>query len=1148
MTDLTPWDTIATRSLRDEDALVRNLLDQAALAPADRAAITAAGADLVRRIRGATRPGLMEVFLAEYGLSTDEGIALMCLAEALLRVPDAETMDALIEDKIAPSDWGRHLGHSASSLVNASTWALMLTGKVLDDREPGVVGHLRAAVKRLGEPVIRSAVSRAMKEMGRQFVLGETIEKAMARAKEMEAKGYTYSYDMLGEAARTEADARRYHLSYSKAITAIAAAAKGDDIGANPGISVKLSALHPRYEVAKEARVMEELVPRVRALAGLARAAGLGFNIDAEEADRLALSLKVIEAVLADPALKGWDGFGVVVQAYGRRCGAVIDWLYALAQRLDRRIMVRLVKGAYWDAEVKRAQVLGLESFPVFTRKQATDVSYIANARKLLGMTDRIYPQFATHNAHTVAAILHMAKDLPGGVLAYEFQRLHGMGERLHDIVHTDQSTRCRIYAPVGAHRDLLAYLVRRLLENGANSSFVNQIVDEDVPAERVAACPLTRIEEMAAIPSAAVTPPPDLFPGRRNSNGLDLTSAADLAAIEAARAPFHETLFEASPLLAGRPAGGERTEVLNPATGALTGHVLAASAADVDTALRLAEPWAAAPAERAEVLNRAADLYEENLGEIFALLAREAGKTLADALSELREAVDFLRYYAAGIGGLAHPAHGAFACISPWNFPLAIFTGQIAAALAAGNALLAKPAPQTPLVAALAVRLLHRAGVPETALQLLPGGGEVGAMLTSDPRVHGVCFTGSTATAQKIRRAMAGNLSPTAPLIAETGGLNVMVVDSTALPEQAVRDIIASAFQSAGQRCSALRCLYVQEDVAETITGMLFGAMDELALGDPWDLATDIGPLIDEQAQAAIRAHVEAARADGRLLKTLAAPSTGHFLAPAVISVPGIEAMGREIFGPVLHVAKFRASEVGQLAGRINASGYGLTFGLHTRIDDRVQEMTERLAVGNAYVNRNQIGAVVGSQPFGGEGMSGTGPKAGGPDYLHRFTRAAPPGAGSPGAPADEAEIAQRLATPVAAKPAEPLDLPGPTGESNRLRFEPRAPLLCLGPGAEAALAQAKSVRKLGGHAVEAPDLPPAALARLHGFSGALWWGEAGTARAYAQALAGREGPILPLVGGLPDRAHVAHERHICIDTTASGGNARLLAAVSED
>ena len=876
------WQIIDTGALRDEAALIETLIAGAALDTATRQKITDTGADLVNRIRASAKPGLMEVFLAEYGLSTEEGVALMCLAEALLRVPDAPTMDALIEDKIAPSDWGRHLGKSASSLVNASTWALMLTGKVLDDREPGIAGHLRAAVKRLGEPVIRAAVGRAMKEMGRNFVLGETIGAALKRAQELEAKGYTYSYDLLGEAARTEADARRYHLSYGNAITAIAKAATHGDIRENPGISVKLSALHPRYEVAKRDRVMVELVPRVKDLAGLARAAGLGFNIDAEEADRLALSLQVIEAVLADESLRGWDGFGVVVQAYGRRAGAVIDWLYALSQRLDRRIMVRLVKGAYWDAEVKRAQVLGLESFPVFTRKQATDVSFIATARKLLGMTDRIYPQFATHNAHTVAAILEMADDNK----AFEFQRLHGMGERLHDIVLSDHGTRCRIYAPVGAHRDLLAYLVRRLLENGANSSFVNQIVNEDVPPERVAACPLTMMEAVASPVNLALPTGLQLFGARRNAQGWDLTDAGDLAKIAAAREPFATHQFTAGPLIAGHVTGGDVLTVRDPATGATVGQVTHAAAEDVAAALRLAEPWTADASIRAKVLERAADLYEAEFGPIFALLAREAGKTLADAVSELREAVDFLRYYAAGAREIAAPARGIFACISPWNFPLAIFTGQIAAALATGNAVLAKPAGQTPLIAALAVSLLHKAGVPLTALQLLPGDGAVGAALTRDARVKGVAFTGSTETALKIRGAMADNLDPGAPLIAETGGLNAMLVDSTALPEQAVRDILAAAFHSAGQRCSALRCLYLQEDIADTVQEMLFGAMDELLLADPWALASDVGPVIDAEARDGIAAYVAAARGEGRVLKEMAAPTIGTFIGPTVLRV----------------------------------------------------------------------------------------------------------------------------------------------------------------------------------------------------------------------------------------------------------------------
>ena len=1134
---------IETGSLAEEAGLVRELVAEAGLDAATRARIVDAGADLVRRIRSSAKPGLMEVFLAEYGLSTEEGISLMCLAEALLRVPDAETMDALIEDKIAPGDWGRHLGKSASSLVNASTWALMLTGKVLEDRENGVVGHLKAAVKRLGEPVIRRAVAQAMKEMGRQFVLGEDISAAMKRAQELEGQGYTYSYDMLGEAARTEGDARRYHLSYSAAITAIASAARGNDIRANPGISVKLSALHPRYEVAKEARVMAELVPRVRALAGLARAAGLGFNIDAEEADRLALSCRVIEAVLEDASLAGWDGFGVVVQAYGRRAGAVIDWLYATAQRLDRKIMVRLVKGAYWDAEVKRAQVMGLESFPVFTRKQATDVSYIANAKKLLGMTDRIYPQFATHNAHTVAAILEMATD----PLAYEFQRLHGMGERLHDLVLTDNQTRCRIYAPVGAHRDLLAYLVRRLLENGANSSFVNQIVDADVPPEAVAACPIGAMAALA-LPNPSLPAGPALFGARRNAAGWDLTDARDLAQISAARDGFADTVFEAAPVGAfAADAAQAGQAVLDPASGAIVGHVVNATAGQVTEAVAMARPWQATPSERAAVLNRAADLYEAAFGEVFALLSREAGKTLGDAVSELREAVDFLRYYAAGAIGLTNPARGVFACISPWNFPLAIFTGQVAAALAAGNAVIAKPAEQTPLIAALAVRLLHRAGVPLAAMQFLPGdGATVGAALSAQPDIAGIAFTGSTATAKLIRSAMATRGNPVAPLIAETGGLNAMVVDSTALPEQAVRDVIASAFQSAGQRCSALRCLYLQEDVADHVEAMLLAAMDELTLGNPWDLATDIGPVIDRQAQGGIAAYIAAARAEGRVLKAMAVPGTGHFIGPTVLRVAGIADMPHEIFGPVLHIARFAARDLTLVIDAINATGYGLTFGLHTRIDDRVDQVLRRLRVGNAYVNRNQIGAVVGSQPFGGEGLSGTGPKAGGAQYLQRFTSAAVGMAAADGSAVAEAAVAQALARLMpSALPVHAENLPGPTGESNRLSVYQRGPLVCLGPSAAAAAAQVAAVQALGGLAVAAAGLTAEALERL-AVSGAVWWGDAAGARVYAQALARRPGAIVPLIGAV-DAGHVTLERHVCIDTTASGGNAELLATVAD-
>jgi RHH-type proline utilization regulon transcriptional repressor/proline dehydrogenase/delta 1-pyrroline-5-carboxylate dehydrogenase len=1153
MTDMTtPTDlrqAIDAHYLADEAAMMRDLVARADLDPAARTAISAGAADLVRRIRGAASPGLMEVFLAEYGLSTEEGIALMCLAEALLRVPDAETIDALIEDKIAPSDWGKHLGHSASSLVNASTWGLMLTGKVLADRKPGPAGHLRGAIKRLGEPVIRSAVGRAMREMGRQFVLGEDIQAAMKRAAGMEKIGFTYSYDMLGEAARTDADARHYHLSYSRAISAIAAACTSDDVTGNPGISVKLSALHARYEEAQRDRVMDELVPRLRSLALLAKSAGQGFNIDAEEADRLSLSLDVIEAVASDPALAGWDGFGVVVQAYGQRAGQVLDWLHDLGHRTGQRFMVRLVKGAYWDAEIKRAQVMGLEGFPVFTSKSATDISYIANARKMLGMTDVIYPQFATHNAHTVHAVLHMADRMGVAKDAFEFQRLHGMGEELHKIVMADHGTRCRIYAPVGAHADLLAYLVRRLLENGANSSFVNQIVDEDVPAEEVAADPFADLESRYPLATG-----PTLFaPDRANSKGWDLTYRPTLAEIDARRDPHRNTRWQAAPLLASSgqtSAEAQARRIINPALpGDTVGQVTDATPEAVATALEVARPWDASATTRAETLRGVAAAYEENAEELFAILHREAGKSLLDAVGEVREAVDFLHYYARQIDRAEAPApRGRWVCISPWNFPLAIFTGQIAAALAAGNAVLAKPAEQTCLLAHRAAQLMHAAGVPTGALQLLPGAGQVGAALTSDSRINGVAFTGSTETALIIRRAMADNAAPGTPLIAETGGLNAMVVDSTALPEHAIRDILQSAFQSAGQRCSALRCLYVQNDVKDKVLTMLKGAMDELRLGDPWHLSTDVGPVIDDAARQTIVDHVDTARAEGLVLHELATPRDGTFVPPTLIEIDGIAALEREIFGPVLHVAGFDAEDLPEVLKQINATGYGLTFGLHTRIDDRVQEIVEAMRVGNIYVNRNQIGAVVGSQPFGGEGLSGTGPKAGGPHYLPRFLSPAPAGvAGAWDGPADLCNLRRSLAAAPAGAPGTPVDLPGPTGESNRLSDVARGPVLCLGPGAQAARAQAEAVRAHGGVPVEAAGaVPPEALADLPA-QAVIWWGDDATGRAYEAALAEREGPIVALITAQPDAAQVLHERHVCIDTTAAGGNAALLAAVAQ-
>ncbi|QQA43620.1 bifunctional proline dehydrogenase/L-glutamate gamma-semialdehyde dehydrogenase PutA [Pelagovum pacificum] len=1116
----------------DEETTVSALTEDAALPPEARATISARGAALVKEIRAASRPGLMEVFLAEYGLSTDEGIALMCLAEALLRVPDAETIDALIEDKIAPSDWGKHLGKSASSLVNASTWALMLTGRVLDDDRQAPFRALRGAVKRLGEPVIRTAVGRAMREMGRQFVLGEDIDRAMSRAAKMEAKGYTYSYDMLGEAARTEADALRYLDDYATAITAISRSATADDVTKNPGISVKLSALHPRYEEAQHDRALAEIVPRLVRLCQLAKDAKMGLNIDAEESDRLAISLDVIEAALTDPSLDGWNGFGIVVQAYGQRAGHVIDWVHDLAGRTGQRIMVRLVKGAYWDAEIKRAQVMGLKGFPVFTSKVATDISYAANARKLLGMTDRLYPQFATHNAHTMATILEMAKDMPRE--SWEFQRLHGMGETLHNLVLGQEKTRHRIYAPVGAHEDLLAYLVRRLLENGANSSFVNQIVDESVPPEVVAADPFAAKRSPAPIAEG-----PEMFaPERANSKGWDQTHRPTLAAIDAARGAFRKHEWHNTAL------NGESHEVRNPADPAdLVGTVTYATEADAKAAHAAATPWSTG--DRAAILNAAADAYEAHAEELFAILHREAGKSLPDAIGEVREAVDFLRYYAAGSRDEGNT--GTWVCISPWNFPLAIFTGQIAAALSMGNAVIAKPAEQTPLIASRAVELLHAAGVPTAALQLLPGDGSTGAALVTEPSLAGVAFTGSTETARRIRASMADHCAPGTPLIAETGGLNAMIVDSTALPEHAVRDILASSFQSAGQRCSALRCLYVQEDIAPKLLTMLKGAMDTLQLGDPWELSTDVGPVIDEEARASIADYVATARTEGRVLHELTTPDAGTFVAPTLIEVSDIDDLTHEVFGPVLHVATFKATEVDHVIERINAQGYGLTFGLHTRIDDRVQEVMDDIHVGNAYVNRNQIGAIVGSQPFGGEGLSGTGPKAGGPNYLTRF---APKGAERTGTAWTGQDSSDRIAKAfgkMAEAELDTLDLPGPTGESNRLTFVRRSGILCLGPSKEVAEAQATEVRALGGEPVIATgSLAPDDLATLPGLSAVLWWGDADEARVMEQALARRDGPLVPLVTFRPDKGHVCHERHVCIDTTAAGGNAQLLAAVA--
>lgn len=1187
--------TIRANYLPDEGEALAGLVSLAGLSDEMRAGISERAAGLVRTVRGASSPELMEVFLSEYGLSTREGVALMCLAEALLRVPDASTMDDLIRDKIAPHDWSSHSG-SSSIFVNASTWALMLTGRVLEDGEGGIEGTLRAMIRRLGEPVIRKAVSAAMREMGEQFVLGRTIDEAVKRGRDYTKKGYLYSFDMLGEAARTEADALRYHRAYADAIAALAATARDDDISRNHGISVKLSAIHPRYEVAQKETMLPVMTERLLSLALAAKTARMGLNVDAEEADRLDLSLDVIERVLSEPELAGWDGFGVVVQAYGPRAPHVIDWLHALAAKLDRRIMVRLVKGAYWDTEIKRAQVMGLPGYPVFTRKPNTDVSYIACAKKLLGMTDRIYPQFATHNAHTVAAILALAGE---NRQAFEFQRLHGMGEALHEAVRAAEGTRCRIYAPVGAHSDLLAYLVRRLLENGANSSFVHQIVDKAVSAEEIARDPFETIARQGPAANPAIPRPADIFGAQRaNSVGWDITDPVTLDRIETGRAKF------AAPHRWQAGSGKKGRPVVNPARpDEVVGEVFEADAAAVkkavDKAVTAQPAWAAAPvASRAAALLKAADLYEENAVEFFALCGREAGKTLADAVAEVREAVDFLRYYAgqAASAEAGTEARGVIACISPWNFPLAIFTGQIAAALVTGNAVLAKPAEQTPLIAARAVALLHEAGVPADVLRLLPGDGpSVGAPLTADPRIAGVCFTGSTEVARLIERQLAKTAAPDAMLIAETGGLNAMIVDSTALPEQAVRDVIASAFQSAGQRCSALRILYVQKDVEEKVLEMLKGAMEALRLGDPWSIATDVGPVIDDEARETLLAYCRAMEGEGRLVARLDPPGSGRFVPPHIFRVTGIGDMQREMFGPVLHVATFGTDDIDRVIADINAKGYGLTFGLHTRIDARVQHVIDGIHAGNIYVNRNQIGAVVGSQPFGGEGLSGTGPKAGGPHYLHRFRKAAAPGAqlldgpvvamqalrdhmpdaarGNWAGRPDRIEVLRKhlrgkgAAAIGAAAAVEfgPVDLPGPTGESNTLLLAPRGRALCLGPDGKAALAQSIQALAAGNAVLAVAPGARAALAPLLGkglpveaLEGVIdpdclkdlavdvvaIAAESETLRKIRAALAGREGPIVRLVSAVLDPIAYAHERAVCVDTTAAGGNASLLAA----
>ena len=1007
---------VAAHYRRDESTVVESLLAGLDFDREHRARIERRAEALVLEVRRRrVGTGGIDAFMHEYELSSQEGVVLMCLAEALLRIPDADTADRLIRDKLGPADWERHLGHSESLFVNASTWALMLTGRLvgLHDYEGqslrSVLGRL---VGRVGEPMIRQSVIQGMRIIGRQFVMGRTIGEALARARDDEARGYRHSFDMLGEAARTAADAERYFEAYRSAIEAIGTASSGRGPIEGPGISVKLSALHPRYELAQHARVMDELVPRLRELARQARDFDIGFTVDAEEADRLDLSLDVIDAVCAGEVLRDWDGFGLALQAYQKRAYPALEWLAALARRRRRRFMLRLVKGAYWDTEVKRAQERGLDGYPVFTRKASTDVSYLACARRLLGQGDAFYPQFATHNAQTLASVLEMA----GSRTDFEFQRLHGMGEALYEQVVGEGGLgiACRVYAPVGSHEDLLPYLVRRLLENGANTSFVNRIVDESAPVAEIIADPIARVRALEWKPHPRIPLPAALYePERINSRGLDLSALGELEPLALAMREAASQTWRAGPIVDGAAGDGFEKPVHDPSDRSReVGRVREADPRSLERAFeaasRGARAWEAVPAgDRAACLERVADLYERDLPAFMALAIREAGKTLPDALAEVREAVDFCRYYAArcreefaapttlpGPTGERNQielhGRGVFVCISPWNFPLAIFTGQVAAALAAGNAVIAKPAEQTPLIAAHAVRLMHEAGVAPHALHLLPGDGPgVGAPLVAHPDVAGVAFTGSTETARSIQRALAAKDGPIVPQIAETGGQNAMIVDSSALPEQVVADVIASAFQSAGQRCSALRVLYLQHDVAAKIIDMLAGAMAELRVGDPALLATDVGPVIDAPAQRTLEAHAERMTSEGRLIHQCRLDPDcrrGTFFAPRAFEIDALRRLRREVFGPVLHVIRYPAGALGDVVDDINATGFGLTVGIHSRIDATVSYLHGRLRVGNAYVNRNQIGAVVGVQPFGGEGLSGTGPKAGGPRYLHRF------------------------------------------------------------------------------------------------------------------------------------------------------------------
>ena len=1184
-------------------------------------------ADKLRHQKGATgRAGMVQSLLQEFSLSSHEGVALMCLAEALLRIPDKPTRDALIRDKISNGNWQSHLGRSSSMFVNAATWGLLFTGRLVSTHnESNLSSSLNRIIGKGGEPLIRKGVDMAMRLMGEQFVTGETIAEALANARKLEEKGFRYSYDMLGEAALTAGDAKAYLLSYQQAIHAIGKASNGRGIYEGPGISIKLSALHPRYSRAQYERVMDELYPILKSLTLLARSYDIGINIDAEEADRLELSLDMLEKLCFEPELEGWNGIGFVIQAYMKRCPFVIDELIDLAQRSRRRLMIRLVKGAYWDSEIKRAQMEGLEGYPVYTRKVYTDISYLACARKLLAVPSLIYPQFATHNAHTLAAIYQLAGNnyYPG---QYEFQCLHGMGEPLYEqvvgkVADGKLNRPCRIYAPVGTHETLLAYLVRRLLENGANTSFVNRIADTSLPIDELVADPVTAVEKLGAsegaigLPHPKIPLPRELYGDNRvNSSGLDMANEHRLASLSSALLSSAAQPCLAEPIIEGEAGAGELRDILNPAApGDRVGQVREATEQEVSVALDAAVNsgpiwFATPPQERAAILERAAQQMEGQMQQLIGILVREAGKTYNNAIAEVREAVDFLYYYAGMVrddfDNETHRPLGPVVCISPWNFPLAIFTGQIAAALAAGNSVLAKPAEQTPLIAAQAVQILLDAGVPPGVLQLLPGQGEtVGAQLTGDDRIRGVMFTGSTAVATLLQRNLAGRLDQhgrPVPLIAETGGMNAMIVDSSALTEQVVIDIVASAFDSAGQRCSALRLLCIQEDVADHTLKMLRGAMAECRMGNPERFSTDIGPVIDAEAKANIDRHIQAMRNKGFTVYQAVQDNpqdskewnSGTFVKPTLIELNQVSDLDKEIFGPVLHVVRFTRNNLPQLVDQINASGYGLTLGVHTRIDETIAQVTANARVGNLYVNRNMVGAVVGVQPFGGEGLSGTGPKAGGPLYLYRLLAHRPDSAlrltfdrQDAERPADSTLRHSLLAPHQAlsnwAKDKPELAelcqhygelaqagvvrlLPGPTGERNTFSLLPRDQVLCLADNEQDALVQLAAVTSVGSKALWPDDelhrtlrasLPDAVKARItlardplaSEFDAVIYHGDADQLRTLCEQIAARDGAIVSVQGFARGETNLLLERllierSLSVNTAAAGGNASLM------